>query len=391
MFEHEAKEAEPLAYDALFNAYRRGLVDTLRGFGLSAAGLELWVPDEDLLVSLRNLLDALASAGETRCAVRFARHDRTHAAALCSMAESFGDVECIEDDAGFTLRVRNLRVRSDADALGCCEVEREESQTVVSALDDALSEVFPSVIGPGYARRLAREWRVVTRQGEVTPDEGEVSAIFTLAGVTFGWVGGVDGEVRRAGFNGPPSLVAAQLLEHLALICEGLPIEEARDHAVLRLESSLREVQPPFGGIIIPEFADPAFGFLTRLVRGVAARWPLEVPRVSTYDESPSTEWLELSDRSRKARLQAAIEGFECQRDLPRGSLQVSDVQLGFRIVVVVDAWDGRADLAATLMALERHVRAHVERRLEVFLEEVRDQNRKRRLAIAGNRPGGLV
>ena len=57
-------------YDDLMAAYQADLVDTLRGFGAQSELLELWVPDEDPVRSLANMVDAAAAAGAERLSVR---------------------------------------------------------------------------------------------------------------------------------------------------------------------------------------------------------------------------------------------------------------------------------------------------------------------------------
>ena len=65
------RDAEIIDYDALYADYSQSLVDTLRGFSPKVIGLELWVPDENLRVSLRNLLDSAASLGRVLICLQF--------------------------------------------------------------------------------------------------------------------------------------------------------------------------------------------------------------------------------------------------------------------------------------------------------------------------------
>lgn len=91
-----------LDYDALVQGYSEGLLTTLRGHGAGAGFLEAWVPDEDTINSIVNMVEAAESSGHyaitlrvTNRALPVARHDDL-ARALAPM----GRVEIERIDGG---------------------------------------------------------------------------------------------------------------------------------------------------------------------------------------------------------------------------------------------------------------------------------------------------
>lgn len=93
---------EILDYDTLVEGYNEGLLTTLRGHGASAGFLEAWVPDEDTINSIVNMVEAAGSSGHyaitlrvTNRALPTARHDEL-ARALAPM----GRVEIERVDGG---------------------------------------------------------------------------------------------------------------------------------------------------------------------------------------------------------------------------------------------------------------------------------------------------
>ena len=63
--------ADIIHYDTLLTGYNDSLTTVLRGFRPGLGFLETWVPDEDLVKSVLNLLEEAHDAGRKDIAVRF--------------------------------------------------------------------------------------------------------------------------------------------------------------------------------------------------------------------------------------------------------------------------------------------------------------------------------
>lgn len=59
-----------LDYDALVQGYNEGLLTTLRSHGANAGFLEAWVPDEDTINSIVNMVEAAESSGHYAVSLR---------------------------------------------------------------------------------------------------------------------------------------------------------------------------------------------------------------------------------------------------------------------------------------------------------------------------------
>jgi hypothetical protein len=59
-----------LDYETLVQGYNEGLLTTLRGHGAGAGFLEAWVPDEDTINSIVNMVEAAESSGHYALTVR---------------------------------------------------------------------------------------------------------------------------------------------------------------------------------------------------------------------------------------------------------------------------------------------------------------------------------
>lgn len=66
-----------LSYEELVRAFEEALVTKLRGHGAEADYLEMWVPDEDPVKSLLNMVEAAEAYGRDEIAVEVAAETLT--------------------------------------------------------------------------------------------------------------------------------------------------------------------------------------------------------------------------------------------------------------------------------------------------------------------------
>jgi len=161
---------------------------------------------------------------------------------------------------------------------------------------------------------------------------------------------------------------------------------EATYHGALRLEHRLRPGSSrPLRGIVLPRAVHPHFALVEELLRGALASYRelsgFDVTR-GQYDDRPRPDWLAASLEQRKQRLEAALA-----QVLPSFGLEASDasvVSIRYDVRVELglsEAWK-KLDQPRLVMALERELQARVDPRLEVYVQELKDKNQLRRLAL---------
>lgn len=372
---------ETLDYDALVADYTTGLVDRLRGFGPAADGLALWVPDEDPLIGLRNLWDAAATSGLTEICVKLgptslAQLDAEH---LLAMAARFGVATIFPCKGGTMVEIVALH---PAIAMPTAIHERVAPIARIAAAPVRAREVLPEC----YRAAVERAYASVTHDVPVLDDDAHVlvegcdgDVVLTLA------VNPTSLRIEQAAFAGAADRIEAGMLEAMCRVIEGLPLIEAADHGALRLEHALREGPKPVGGIVTPRAVGSAFDRPHALLRDALASWRTQlgaVERTSTFDAGPTPTWRAMDDATRKGAIAAVIFGFTCAHELPADQFAVVAIEFDVRLVLHAAP---HAKLAPLVMALERSIRDAIDPRLEVYLEEIRDKNKLRRLAIVEN------
>ncbi len=380
--------SEVLDYEALYDGYRADLVDRLRGFGPAADGLSLWVPDEDPLTSLRNLWDAAAQQGLTELAVRVgpATLARLDAEGLLAMAARFGLATMRPVVGGMLIEVEGLTpaVVGDATMAKPAPLTPAPAATPVPPRERMPIDAPDSPYADALSRAIATARHDVPLLDEsprvVVHGEHE-GATLTLA------IDTATHCVDAAAFAGAVGKIQYGVLEGLCRIIEGLPIQEAADHGASRLEYAWRDSKSrsACAGIVTPRSAAPEFALAHTLVRAA-----LQMYRDTTgfaeahsdFDGGVSLHWRRLDTAGRRAMIAACCESFLAARNLDRDAFELVAVEFDARLVLRAHANVAGPNLPGLVMDLERTIRADIDPRLEVYLEELRDRNKLRRLAI---------
>ncbi|MCP5366063.1 MAG: hypothetical protein H6907_18060 [Hyphomicrobiales bacterium] len=370
-------------YDDLMAAYQADLVDTLRGFGAQSELLELWVPDEDPVRSLANMVDAAAAAGAERLSVRVgpATAPAIDRAALLAALDGLGKVALAEEPGGFLLAVCGLGKEVTENAVHALAVAEDAVVLEAGSTVDDRPITQPAQIAAPYRAALAGAVTHMSHEGTAGDLRAEVDgAVLTLA-VT-------DHRVRAARHTGGRTDLARALLDRFCALIEGLPIQEAADHGAVRLEFDLRAADAvPVPGVITPAAADPAFRLPQALIRQALAAHRAATGWTDTgndYDTRPGPAWTAASDWERREMLAEALMALGGERGFDPEDVVLHAIEHDVRVVVELRGALAAGDCQPHMMMLEAGIKQKVDRRLELFQRERVDENAIRRLGADG-------
>lgn len=354
------KQYPIIEYESVVSAYIENLSTTLRGFvpAEGLAFLETWVPDEDPLPSILGIFEAASQAGIPGVTVRV--QSQTLAASdvpsLASKAAAWGEP----------------RFQADAEtSLITLSFAREDQLQSVSLLYRPALEVaceshdYEGVIEPKTDAILA------------TASHEELKLMALVRGERH--------IITTARYSGTCSEIYRGLMERLCPTLQGKPILEASDHAVIELESSLRDrTQPlPAPGVIMPENCDPMFAVPLHLVRGLLADYRRSVGFRTTdnfYLPPCTPRWRDLSHERQRSEVAAAVATF------PGGSdFEVLAIEGDRRVVIRIAPGVSKGAIGSRLLGIEQHLQKVVEPVLQIHLPAKSDLNTIRRIKEVRN------
>lgn len=353
-----------LDLDMLTESYNRMLIERLRGFGFDEDFLGLWVPDEDPLRNLVSLLEAAASHGLAELAVAVSADYRRKLDEPLLMAAlaPLGTARFEATPTGMTCHVTFARTDNPSRRTGAVTRGEVAAFRETIARDDSCYQAFLDAAGP------LRHNTPLPAAAPLAAREDGVSLTVTLT----------DGRIAAAAHDGATG-AEARILDQLCETILGMPLQEAAEHGLMRAELTMRApFLRPVPGIVTPFSLAAMFHRPHRLIRALFDTWRAAVPAgANDWDQPPAPAWMAAAEAARRATLAEALASFHFP-GLTTGAVAVVAIEWDVRIVLSLDASCAPLDRRKMLMRLEDHIRRCVDPRLEVFVEELRDDNKLR-------------
>ena len=347
-----------LDYDKLVDAYSTNLEVSLRGFRPAEEMLDTWVPDEDTERSLSNLVEAAQLCGSDRIAVRVGAQtlSKHPAAVLKEKLATLGEVTLAEERDAVVFTISKLQETASF---------RSVRQIYQRKLRARIGDL-----------KFKRTLRVEGSQIPLRATEGQYSLAWAVQPGTH--------RIVDAAFDGTKPGLMLAVLDQLCELLVDLPIQEARDHAVVRLEFALRDSaqRHPVPGIVMPKNADPLFRLPATLVNRLFDDYRTSTgyqPAMNFFDPGPRAAWAALSPAEREQRLTEVIAKNGLALGIPPEEVHIVESKHAYAVTI---RFGDRLEIPAKramALALERLVRGKCDPRLEVFCEEKKDLSKLRR------------
>lgn len=163
-------------------------------------------------------------------------------------------------------------------------------------------------------------------------------------------------------------------------IISGMPILEANDHAVIRLENLLRDkhVAHPIQGVIMPTNSCELFRIPLNLIRAIYDQYSNTQnyhPLVNTYRPYAIKKWKKLNIQERENIVDQKIKLFSKKHNIEEYTAKlIGDMRVEF----VADKEIYNSSLSQLLFDLEVYLSNELGFSLEIMYTEQKDANKKR-------------
>ncbi len=262
--------------------------------------------------------------------------------------------------------------------------------TATVTLDPALKTVAD--LAPAFRRRALDAARKILREGEPRAGSDEIVIEAEIDGVhmAVSVETGKQRIIRQARHRGASKPSERAAIDLFCAIMEGLPIQEAAEHAGVKLLDALREkgFPRPVRGIMGFRNTGPAFNRPVELARAIyrayAGKTGFEPP-INFFEAPPSQAWMQLSRDEQARRIQACLAEFlrgigRPEEDMQLESLQLNTKRYPVRVFILYAKTVAYGDKPRLMMAFERRLKDTVELRLQVYNQEMADKSPLRRL-----------
>lgn len=350
-------------YDRLTAEFSQSLVTTLRGHKPAADYLEIWVPDEDPVKGILNMVEAAQVSGQDAITLQV---------------------------SGKTLpSARHDELRDELAAIGNVQIESVDGKTVVSVAALNRADPFASV-APAFREPMRRAIDRLAFSGSLPLDSSLRQLDACSDDLTLSvQVNDSSQLIARARHSGGHAVEQA-VMDALCQVVTGVTVDEAADHGAIRAMQALtdRDRDRPVPGILLPRNADPAFAAAERLIRRLRDSYHAATgheQKSNEFETPPAPAWCRHAATAKRTAIVTAMTEFLALRGLPANTVAFQALETDLRghdiRVVIGFAADTNFDEQPALCrALERHLKDRVEPQLQIFVEEVKDRNAIRRL-----------
>jgi len=160
----------------------------------------------------------------------------------------------------------------------------------------------------------------------------------------------------------------------------GMGLREARDHGVQYAIAAQAGGKPAVSGIVIPaNYSPTSRGAALALRAAIDQTVPPSAKDWNFEDHGLSHGWRAIAKDVRSQRLEGLIKEFLQKAGLPEAAV-ITDIDQYDRVFLQFQDDFPIAQKPPILMQLERHVRQATGERIELFMAEMKDNNRIRRL-----------
>ena len=348
-----------IIYEDLVKDYWESLTTTLRGFRPAADFLDMWVPDEDNLKSIVNLVEAAQMAGKDAISISIGPDtlQNLELTKLLDLSADYGKVHVESQEQGAVLEVSHM-------------VEWASLQR----------------IHPAYRNGIQAALGSCSHQGTLTDEPSKLRVEGNYKGANLEvLVNPSEHLIEKVAYQAD-SLVQKAILETLSEIIVGMTVQEASDHAGIYLENRLRDRSEklPVAGILTPKSADPIFDLPVKLTRDLLAKYR-EVTKYNAtenrYVRQPSPEWLALSPEEKISRLEKAISEFCADSAIPKSALEIISLDYDIKLTIQFASEVPVAAKPKYMRQLEGALKEKVEAKIQLYMAEKKDLNKIRRLA----------
>tara|TARA_Y100001954_G_C15733625_1_gene564582 strand:- start:41 stop:1141 length:1101 start_codon:yes stop_codon:yes gene_type:complete len=358
---------EIIEYDNLVKDYNESINNILRGFKPKFDFLEMWVPDSDHSKSILNLFDAGLMAGEDKISLL-----------INSKSLEKIDYQMIKEEVQ-KMGTLNIRAHKKGElfeiSYGENEYQSENRQKSKVSL-----EGYSAI----YKEKLISLIKEPQYEGSVQEvNDGGILVRSNHEGMSlFAEVDPEKAIIRNISFAGVTNDVYRGLLEGLCQIIDRLPIQEASEHGVIKLEYMIRDqkMEKPVPGLITPFNMPEEFQVVNKLLKSLFQTFCDKTKyqrKNNYYDSKINNDWKIKNDEERKEALVNCLNDFNKKKN-QKYKINLSDFKKGIKAFLSISGDILQNQKPPLLREVEEYLQINLEKKIEVYHEEYQDLNKKR-------------
>ena len=369
-------------FNQLLENYDQDLLNDLRGFGKNNEYLKYWVPGTDDFKSFLNLIDALVEVNILKFKIKFdgKKVDLEKIKNFMKITSDFKE-EQIEKENSIILNIEINKLRYDTHKKKNL-IKRDERKYEINDATKSVSFFKPQEdIIEIYKRNINQidynEYKSVDKLSGNNIFEGTIDDLSLKFKIE-------NSIIKKLIHSGSSNMILSKVVNIFCDVIIKKNIQEASEHGVIFLEEKIRSVSNNnnINGIILPHQAGRYFLVLNNMIRSIEKQYYLQNSQRSEINKDYfriSENWKNLDLNEKKIKIMGIInEEFVNKKIISEESIKINKIESNFKIFFDINK-DFREVQSKKniLLELEKKLKK-LDNTLEVFVEEIIDQNKLR-------------
>lgn len=376
-------------YNYFEDNFNQTLISELRKHGSSEEYLQLWVPDDNIVIGLAGMVDSVLASGIKN----FYIHVSKKSISQIQIDEFVNLIKftskCNQFEGSDTYDFEFSPAQSIAERIPF-EINKKIinskviiSETVRFGAEKSEIEILFNLKAAALKLKNSLENEVAIKNEKYYLSISTKSYIIYLKVEE-------DGLVCEAYFQSKGELWIKNLLDLYCKLALNTPFQEVADHNVLKIIDELksRDNMSLYDGILLPANCGTFFTELIIACRKVYVNWAKDNQAfgiINQYITPPSADWLKTEPKILLDRIKIFLNNYYKEKNMSYSD-SISGIRLEknksknlIRIVIQYSS-NTKIDRPSDLLGMENYLRIHLEKTLEVVSERVSDTSPLRRL-----------
>ena len=376
-------------FEKLLENYNNELVTKLRSFNDQHDYLQYWVPDSDKTTSLLNLVDALYETGTLNFSLLILRTDKQLISKLENISKKVGSIKIEEKEKNckinFSLnkskyqiyRERKINIKN----------KRSIKMAIPGAVKELISEKEKYGILPSYEKNL--DQHKLKNNNNINKNSEDLFCEFIdNKNKLFIQIDKKKNLILSCWHDFVQTNYRSVMTDKFCDIILNKHIQEAAEHGAIYIEHEIRpqDIKKKITGIILPKKAGGFFFDLDQCIKKIYTKIKKKYNFQDTVNKEYlglSKEWLKLSyDQKIEKLKQVLSEKIIPALKLNKNDITIDQIEFDSRIFVKISHKLEKINRGEInfMIIVENFFKDNIDKRLELFIIEKKDDNRLRHL-----------
>ena len=372
--------------DKLIKDYENNLLTKLRGFGTENQYIEHWVPGSSKEDSLYNLINSFVEANQLIFSISFAKENDKLSFNIMNFNGRIGQLQKSENKEYIIIKFQIDKDKFNLNFKKKINVKNIPIEKNSNKIKKVRNPLVRKILDEDFRESIVRMNIKYLKNNKPNIIENCKNYSFRILNSNIHiYISKSDHKIKGA-FHELKELIEENVV--IDFFIDNIinkSIQEAAEHSVIYLEHYLRPkiVEEKVKGIILPHNGGKIFQDLNKFLREIYSKFKSDLgikDKINKEFTQTSEKWMALDKQSKEKLVSKVLKNFVFKElNLGENDLILNKIDLNFRIIVELSYnFRERQENENMLLKVEKILQNKIDKRLELFTMEIKDQNKLR-------------